>query len=354
VVRERHEIERLFNRAYHGELQVDRLMGGLATVARALNANDQCMARIAAVHLKIPDLPSPAARDAMVAEDSLIKYARDEGGGSANWNPELHPRIGTTPNPGWSAPTDRHDSSGVRVAKNQDNSHRTDVAPATDGERARLGPDYSIDQRADADSSGPKDKPHSSEFWSNIRSAISNWLQETVPEYDLESGRVVGERPRWQAIAPYVGVPVATAAVFGGEAAGLPAILSAIGLGGDAVEAGTVATASEASGIISSIAQEQANLGVSGLGRYLSAKQLQAYLANPAAGRRFLGTAVHKATARLLEMRYPDRSIYKIVGPDFLDTTTGKFIELTTPRQAAVHLARPGYSGVTISTYTLP
>ena len=166
----------------------------------------------------------------------------------------------------------------------------------------------------------------------------------------------MGERPRWQAIAPYVGVLVATAAIFGGEAAGLPAVLSAIGLGGGAVETGTVTTggASEASAIISAIAQEQANLGVSGLSRYMSANQLRAYLANPASGSRFLGTAVHKATARLLEIRYPNRFIYRIVGPDFLDTTTGKFIELTTPRQTAVHLARPGYSGVTISRYTLP
>jgi hypothetical protein len=38
VVRER--VERLLKRAYHGELPVDRLMGGLATVASALNAND--------------------------------------------------------------------------------------------------------------------------------------------------------------------------------------------------------------------------------------------------------------------------------------------------------------------------
>jgi hypothetical protein len=326
-------------------------MGGLAMVASALNANDQCLARIAAVHLEIPDLPSVAARDAMAAEDSLIKY------GDANWNPALHPRTGTPPNPGWFAPTDGElDSSRVRVAENQVEPHCTDAAPATDGERAKLAPDYSVDQRADTDPSSAKDKPRGSEFWSNVRAAVSNWLQETVPEYELDSGGVVGERPRWQAIAPYVGVPVATAAVFGGEAAGLPGVLSAIGFGGGALETGALATegASEASAIISSIAQEQANLGVSGLSRYLSDRQLQVYLANPAGGSRFLGTAVHKATARLLEIRYPDRFIYRIVGPDFLDTTTGKFIELTTPRQAAVHLARPGYSGVTISTYTLP
>ncbi len=90
VVRDRGEIERLLKRVYHGELPVDRLMRGLAAIAAALNANDQCLARIAAVHLKIPDLPSPAARDALAAEDSLIKYARGESGG-ADWNPALHP-----------------------------------------------------------------------------------------------------------------------------------------------------------------------------------------------------------------------------------------------------------------------
>ena len=107
VVRERDEIERLLKRAYPGEPAVDRLMPRLATVASALNANDQCLARIAAVHLKIPDLPNQAARNALEAEDSLIKYARDQGG-STDWNPALHPRAGTPPNPGWFAPTGRN------------------------------------------------------------------------------------------------------------------------------------------------------------------------------------------------------------------------------------------------------
>jgi hypothetical protein len=117
VVRQPNEIERLLKRAYHGEPAVDRLMPGLATVASALNANDPCLARIAAVHLKIPDLPSSAARDALEAEDSLIKYARDEGSGT-DWNPALHPRAGTPPNPGWFAPTDGEtdDTSRVRIA----------------------------------------------------------------------------------------------------------------------------------------------------------------------------------------------------------------------------------------------
>lgn len=43
------------------------------TVTAALNANDPGLARIAAVHLRIPDLPDQAARDRLEAEDTLIK-----------------------------------------------------------------------------------------------------------------------------------------------------------------------------------------------------------------------------------------------------------------------------------------
>jgi hypothetical protein len=94
VVRERSEIERLLKCAFQNALAADSLMSRLATVAAALNADDQCMARIAAVHLQIPDLPSEAAREGMEAEDILIK--------SVDWNPALHPRTGTAPNHGWS------------------------------------------------------------------------------------------------------------------------------------------------------------------------------------------------------------------------------------------------------------
>src|ERR1700720_1281568 len=58
IVRKQSEIERLLCRAYQTDVAVARLMPGLATVAAALNANDPCLARIAAVHLRIPDLPN--------------------------------------------------------------------------------------------------------------------------------------------------------------------------------------------------------------------------------------------------------------------------------------------------------
>ena len=72
VVRERSEIERLLKRAYQSGPAIERLMSGLATVAAALNANDQCLARIAAVHLQIPTCRAKR-RERASTEDILIK-----------------------------------------------------------------------------------------------------------------------------------------------------------------------------------------------------------------------------------------------------------------------------------------
>lgn len=59
--------------------------------------------------MRIPDLPSLAARDDMEAVDILIK--------SADWNPALHPRTGTPPNPGWFAPSGTEQLPPTRVAQ---------------------------------------------------------------------------------------------------------------------------------------------------------------------------------------------------------------------------------------------
>jgi hypothetical protein len=149
VVRDRDEIERLLRRGHRYIGEADRLMPGLATVARALNTGDRCLARIAAVHLKLPDLPNQEARDAMEAEDSLIKYARD--GGGIDWNPALHPRAGTPPNPGWFAPTgsESHDSPGARVAENDNPTRRSDASPDAVDNRVHLPPAKRVDELGD-------------------------------------------------------------------------------------------------------------------------------------------------------------------------------------------------------------
>jgi hypothetical protein len=151
VVRERREIEQLLSRAYRSEVTADRIMSGLATVARALNANDQCLARIAAVHLRVPDIPDRNARYAMEATDVLIKYARDEGtGDGSNWNPVLHPRAGTPPNPGWFAPTGGADeSSPVQTAQNDDATQLSDASLSISENRVVLPPGQGNDELRD-------------------------------------------------------------------------------------------------------------------------------------------------------------------------------------------------------------
>jgi hypothetical protein len=102
VVRERSELECLFSLAYGREASAQRLMSGLATVASALNANDEGLARIAAVHLRIPDLPDQAARDAIEVADALLKYMRH--GELAH---EIHKASPDDPkHPGWPAGTE--------------------------------------------------------------------------------------------------------------------------------------------------------------------------------------------------------------------------------------------------------
>src|SRR5262249_8142805 len=129
VARDEAELARLLSRAYGREIAVGSLMNGLATVAAALNTNDLLLARIAAVHLRIPDLPDIAARECMEAEDSLIKFALGTlVAKSGDWDPALHSRAGTAPNPGWFAPTDgsRSESSQLRVAENESASRESD------------------------------------------------------------------------------------------------------------------------------------------------------------------------------------------------------------------------------------
>jgi len=55
----------------------------------------------------------------------------------------------------------------------------------------------------------------------------------------------------------------------------------------------------------------------------------------------YRGSEVHKLVAAKLRDRYGDRFRYRTKGVDFLDTLTGKLIELTTPGQVAGHKRRP-------------
>jgi hypothetical protein len=103
VVRDRRVIERLLRRAYQTEFSANRIMRGLATVAAALNADDSCLARIAAVHLRIPNLPNTIARDYMEAEDILIKSADEKSALQSRQTRKASPD--DPKHPGWPAGT---------------------------------------------------------------------------------------------------------------------------------------------------------------------------------------------------------------------------------------------------------
>jgi len=179
VVRERDAIEQLLSHAYRTNYSAGRIMPGLVTVAAALNADDQCLARIAAVHLRLPDLPDQAARDGMEAMDFLLKYARDESDGG-DWNPALHPRAGTPPNPGWFAPTggDGGESSSTRTAQNDDPTRRSDAGAIAgqDWVRMRPGPKR-IDELADF-----------AEWFANATPQDENAIRAEIKRYYADVG----------------------------------------------------------------------------------------------------------------------------------------------------------------------
>jgi len=175
VVRGRSEIERPLKRAYSTEPVVERFLPGLATVAAALNANDPCLARIAAVHLKIPDLPNQDALSNLEVEDALIK--------SADWNPELHPRTGEPPNPGWFAPTGGSDgeSSPIRTAQNDDPALRSDVSSGASDDRVRLPPGHRIDELGDF-----------LEWLANAKPEDERAIRAEIKRYYYDAGDTVG------------------------------------------------------------------------------------------------------------------------------------------------------------------
>ena len=105
TVRPRGELQKLLSSGFGIDVTIDRLLPGLRAVASALNSNDLCRARIAAVHLRIPDLPDALSRLEMETEDLLIKLEqRATILARGDWDPAKHPRAGTPPNPGWFAP----------------------------------------------------------------------------------------------------------------------------------------------------------------------------------------------------------------------------------------------------------
>lgn len=146
VLRPQPELERILARGFGigVPVQLDRLMPGLSVVASALNANDLCRARIAAVQLRVPDLPDAFARLDMQLEDVQLKLDRiGKTAAAGDWDPAEHPRTGTPPNPGWFAPTDGGGESAGAIRPTLVSDH-----PGSDG-RLHLPPGDRNDEIGD-------------------------------------------------------------------------------------------------------------------------------------------------------------------------------------------------------------
>lgn len=109
----------------------------------------------------------------------------------------------------------------------------------------------------------------------------------------------------------------------------------------DVVKAGAKETSEE---IVRRIAKQEVAKGDDHLVNFMSEKEMDRYLSNPSMGSRFRGSAIHRATDEALGKNYPGRFIYHpSSGPDYFDTLTGEFVEMTTEKQYNYHWGKPGY-----------
>jgi hypothetical protein len=103
----------------------------------------------------------------------------------------------------------------------------------------------------------------------------------------------------------------------------------------------TGASTSRVAQAVAIIAKGEAANGRRYLERFMKPGELRAYLRNPSKGSRFLGHALHRATYARLRALFGRRFRYNPTnGPDFLDTKTERYIELTTHRQLQQHIRR--------------
>lgn len=101
-VRPERELNQELAAHYDLPIDVSPKLGGMGTIARALNHGHLALAKIAAVQLQFPD-PSPLATEIGVPEDRIRIAAELYWSGllkvDDDWNSK-HPRTGTKPNPG--------------------------------------------------------------------------------------------------------------------------------------------------------------------------------------------------------------------------------------------------------------
>lgn len=136
-IRSQGDLERLLRCAYASNVTFDRVMPGLTTVASALETKNLCLAQIAAVHLRLPDLPDAIARIGIETEDLLIKLERTDEQYARAWDEAEHPRTGTPPNPGWFAPKDHSRPTQVAATEREERRPEEELDPLAEVRQAQ-------------------------------------------------------------------------------------------------------------------------------------------------------------------------------------------------------------------------
>jgi hypothetical protein len=91
--RSQSELNHDLSRVYGLQIDVSRKLGGLSTVARALNDDDLAKAQIAALHLRLPGPPDLAtSAQAQPVEFAALVRKLVESDLLEGWDPDLHPR----------------------------------------------------------------------------------------------------------------------------------------------------------------------------------------------------------------------------------------------------------------------
>jgi len=98
------ELNHVLSALYGVPIDISTKMGGLSTIAQALNQDNIVIAQIATLHLRLPLPPTIGKAAQSPGQIALLTFA---GLLKADWDPAKHPRAGVPPNPGWFTDTDR-------------------------------------------------------------------------------------------------------------------------------------------------------------------------------------------------------------------------------------------------------
>lgn len=192
-------------------------MPGLASVAAALSENNLALAQIAAVHLRLPDLPDTLARAALEAEDLLIKR------GSAAWDEARHPRTGTPPNPGWFAPNPGAEarSRPTQTAQGGRGGRRPEASadPMAEVRQAVWDARIALLRRIDPDSphltyfANPNSPPRQDAL-DRLDAAIKAASIKRVTDKVMPNGRPIGKPGRGYRVRELTGGPKEASQLF--------------------------------------------------------------------------------------------------------------------------------------------